>query len=409
MIRRGVRVLVAAILLTHLVAAQTAAPVAVGSAAASQPAKHAAAAPRDIGEQLERLRAEHDLPAVAAVLIRDGRIAAAGAVGVRAIGHPERVTLDDQFHLGSCTKAMTAALCARLVQQGKLRWQSTVGELFPECADGLSAAQAKVTLEQLLTHQSGLPDDRAGGLLLLRIRMLSGSLREQRAELVRLAFAQPPADAPGVGMHYSNAGYAIAGAMAERAADRGYEQLMRDELFAPLQMKSAGFGPPGDGNDDTIDQPRGHRAGWFGGGLAPVPPSSVGADNPGCMSPAGAVHMSLPDWAKFAIDQLDAGKRPGGLLLPQTYEKLHTAPAGSDYAMGWGVGRRDGVGRVLSHAGSNTMWLALVVLAPERNAGVLVATNAAGDEAMKACRAVSETLLAEAANHETPGGAGRTP
>src|SRR5215470_15665287 len=67
---------------------------------------------------------------MAAAVLRGERIIAQGVAGVRRRGTAERVTLDDRFHLGSCTKAMTATLVAMFVEEGKLNWTSTVGEVF---------------------------------------------------------------------------------------------------------------------------------------------------------------------------------------------------------------------------------------------------------------------------------------
>ena len=69
--------------------------------------------------------AQHNLPALAAAAVVDGQIVAAGAVGTRRAGNDVPVTLDDRFHIGSCTKAMTALLAGILVEAGKLRWDST--------------------------------------------------------------------------------------------------------------------------------------------------------------------------------------------------------------------------------------------------------------------------------------------
>src|SRR5882757_9429389 len=98
---------------------------------------------------------------VAAVL-RSERIIAQGAVGVRKRGSAEHITLDDQFHLGSCTKAMTATLVAMLVEEGRLNWTTTLGELFADTVRPMHPVWEKVTLRQVLAHRSGLPMDPDG-------------------------------------------------------------------------------------------------------------------------------------------------------------------------------------------------------------------------------------------------------
>src|ERR1043166_2578454 len=88
---------------------------------------------------------------VAAVLWGE-RIIAQGAAGVRKRGTAERITLDNQFHLGSCTKAMTATL----VEEGKLNWTTTLGELFADTVKPMHPAWEKVTLRQVLAHRASL-------------------------------------------------------------------------------------------------------------------------------------------------------------------------------------------------------------------------------------------------------------
>jgi hypothetical protein len=66
-----------------------------------------------------------------------------GTAGVRKRGTAERITIADQFHLGSCTKAMTATLVAMLVEEGKLNWTTTLGELFADTVKPLHPAWEK--------------------------------------------------------------------------------------------------------------------------------------------------------------------------------------------------------------------------------------------------------------------------
>src|SRR5690606_36603209 len=150
-----------------------------------------------------------------------------------------------------------------------------------------------------------------------------------------------------------------------------WEQLMRERLFVPLGMTSAGFGAPG--SAEAVDQPRGHRANG-----CPQDPGA-GADNPPAIGPGGTVHCTLQDWARFIAMHVDGASdaAPGAppLLQKETLESLHIpcAGKGQPYAMGWLIterpwarGEQDGDrGRVLTHAGSNTMWFAVAWLAPE--------------------------------------------
>src|SRR5947209_1108017 len=81
-----------------------------------------ASPPSSTSQILEALRKKHDLPALAVVVVKDGKICDRAATGVRKRGDPTRVTTNDIFHIGSCTKSMTATLVAMFVEEGRLRW-----------------------------------------------------------------------------------------------------------------------------------------------------------------------------------------------------------------------------------------------------------------------------------------------
>src|SRR3954467_4622721 len=127
---------------------------------------------------------------MAAAVLRGERIIAQGAAGVRKRGTAESITLADRFHLGSCTKAMTATLVAMLVEEGKLNWTSTLGELFADTVKPMHPAWEKVTLRQVLSHRAGLrnePDGQGLAELVGLPRARLGTLPQQRLEIVREA------------------------------------------------------------------------------------------------------------------------------------------------------------------------------------------------------------------------------
>lgn len=331
---------------------------------------------------LEPIRGKYKLPALAAAMVKGDRTTGIGAVGVRRAGHAERVSMSDRFHIGSCTKSMTATLCAILVEQGKLRWDTTIAENFPELADKIRAEYRLVTLEQLLNHRSGLPDDREPDAVIWpKITSLTGPLKEQRHKLVEIVLQQAPAAAPGAKHLYSNHGYAIAGAACEQATGQPWEDLLRKLLFEPLGMTTAGFGAPG--RVEKVDEPWGHLL--DGSTWQPISPGPD-ADNPEVIGPAGTVHCSLGDWVRYARLHLQGERGESGLLKSETFRKLHTPVFGDDYAFGWLVADRDWAGgKALTHGGSNGYWFAVIWLAPNRNSGYLAATNFGNETAEEAC------------------------
>lgn len=343
------------------------------------------AQPKDLAAVLEPLRAKHDLPAMGAAVVWQGRTLGIGVCGVRKRGEESKVTLDDAFHLGSCSKAMTATLCARLVEQKKLAWDSPVGPRFQPVIQKIDAGWNDARLEQLLTNCAGAPGSLDAGGLWAALRFSKEEPRKQRLALAKGVLAFPPQTTPGATYAYSNGGFALAGAMAEIATDVDFETLMRRELFEPLRMAGAGFGPPEEGK-----APCGHHANGKPAGFAAF------ADNPAAISPAGRIHAPIGDWAKFIALHLDAENQRARFLEPDSFRRLHApgSGAGESYAMGWLVGERPWAGgRVLMHSGSNTMWFCTVWIAPEKDIAFLVATNQGGDAAAAGCDEAVAALI----------------
>jgi CubicO group peptidase (beta-lactamase class C family) len=274
---------------------------------------------------------DHD-PALAALVQIDGHVAAEAAIGTRAVGHPQSVTLDDRWHIGSDTKAFTATLIGTLVDHQILAFDDTLETLLPSLAKTLHPAYRHVTLRQLLSQTAGLPPLRDTKTEFPTALAAVGSVRAlsaQRLALARYYLSRPPASTPG-SFEYSNLGFVIAGAIAETRTGRSWERLIRERVFNPLGISHVGFGPPG--RSGQYDQPLGHGE---VSGQVPLDPADPGSDNPAWIGPAGTINISLRDWALFAQDQLDGARGRGKLLTPATYRALQT-PVADHYALGWG-------------------------------------------------------------------------
>jgi CubicO group peptidase (beta-lactamase class C family) len=343
----------------------------------------AGASDNRVAELLEPIRQKHKLPALAGAIVTGRGLEAIGATGIRKAGTPVTVTVEDEWHLGSDTKAMTATIIARLVERGKLSWETTLGQVFPGLARSMNPQMRDVTILELLSHRAGLPHDVPWH----QFASSGHSLREQRQDVVKLVGSMQPASPPGSKYEYSNVGYVLAGAIAERITGDDWEDLIHKIVFDPLGMRSAGFG--GLGTPGKIDQPWPHYASG-----QPLPGNGPTVDNPEVMGPAGTVHCSLADWAKFVGDQLRGDRGERALLAPESYKRLHTPAFGGDYALGWLVVERPwGGGTVLNHNGSNTMNYAVAWVAPKRDFAVLVCTNQGGDSAVKGTDEAAAALI----------------
>ncbi|MFO0841969.1 MAG: serine hydrolase domain-containing protein [Gemmataceae bacterium] len=336
---------------------------------------------KSVQAALEKALAEHKVPALGAVVLTpDGEVGA--VVGVRKRGSDVKATFLDQWHLGSDSKAMTAMLIAVLVHKKLVRYDSTLAEVFPELAGKMHDDYKPVTVEQLLRHRASLPSNLP---FLWHLFPPKGPTNQQRERATKMLLSSKPPLKPDTKFQYSNAGYTVAGHVAEQVGKATWEELMKRHVFDPLGMKSAGFGAPG--TAEKVDQPWPHDSAG-----KPVKPGP-GADNPEVISPAGRVHCSLGDWAKFVRDVMNGAEGKDGLLPAGAYKKLVEPAEGEAYtAGGWGRGKAP-VGYSLGHDGSNTMNYCTAAAFPKAGVAVLVVCNQGGDAGSAAARDVRRALV----------------
>ena len=321
-------------------------------------------------------------PGIVLGLYQDDGLQLASA-GVRKVNSKSKMTIDDQMHLGSCTKAFTATLIARLVEKEKLEWDSTIAKILPEVVDSIHEDFHNVTIEQLLFHTAGVPANAREWWI-----DDGENITERRTEIVKQNLQEAPKNAPGTKYLYSNLGYMIAGLMAAKVAEVPWEEALRSEVFEPLEITTAGFGIPG--TEGETDQPWGHELDEDGELVG------IQADNAPALGPAGTVYLSVADWNKFANIFLTY---PDDFLEAETIQRLVTPGEVGRYAMGWGIyERRWAKGSAYTHAGSNTMWYANIWIAPEIGCVFLVAMNNASEEAAAQADALIGDLIGLSTN-----------
>ena len=317
--------------------------------------------------------AKEKLPGMIAAIGDAQGVIAIGAAGVRKQGADVPITARDLVHLGSCTKAMTCVVLATLVSDGTLSWNTRLVQVFPELKRHLHDQYHDVTLWQLVTHRAGLPANASDWWV-----HRDKDITARRLAIMKDNLQAAPAGSVGKYL-YSNLGYMVAGCMAERMTGSTWESLIDERLFKPLGMRSASFGPPG--AKGKVDQPWGHSRSsgdW----------QARQFDNAEALGPAGRVHCTLADWAKFTALHLPQNR--SRLLSQQNLDKL-IEPSGQ-YAGGWNVLQRTWAeGPTQTHSGSNTMWYAVVWVAPKLNRTFMVATNSSD----KNSRVICDRMIAE--------------
>jgi CubicO group peptidase (beta-lactamase class C family) len=332
--------------------------------------------PEDITELVQGVYDVSDVPALSGAIVDGERTRALGVAGVRVSGGDDAVQTDELWHLGSETKAMTAALFATYVRDGELSFDDTMVDLFPDLT--IDPGFQDVTPRMLLAHRGGAPS--AVYSAQWSDWWSGGDVETLRAEWAEVLLGGAPPETVG-DYTYSNGGYVIVGAAMEAHGGASWETLISQRLFEPLGMDGCGFGPVPDGwavGHDSDGTPR------------------PGADNPPALGPAGTVHCDLESWGRFISANLAGPRGESELLSAELWNELHE-PQG-DYALGWGVTTRSwaGDGPVLTHAGSNTMWLAVAWLGLDIDRGFISITNTTAGDAATAV----DTVVVEMIGHD---------
>ncbi|MEO8271723.1 MAG: serine hydrolase, partial [Aureliella sp.] len=357
---------------------------------------------KDLAEKLAEICRKHDVPAMTAAVINANGIVKADCFGVRKRGTSDKVQLSDRFPIGSNTKSMTATVAAVLVDAGKIDWTTTIGNVWPKASDDdIHPKLRTVTLDQLLSHQSGLP----ANISEISEQAWASFFDEkqsptlERRRMLKLVLSKAPTQTQGKFV-YSNLGYAIATAMLETRAGESFESLMKKHVFDPLEMRSADFRSMKSAEQLQPPLLWGHQA----DGGEPVDPRTVGAENPTVYAGAGTVHVSIEDYAKYARWQL-AGNPSPVLRSQAAFDHLrkpqvdYTLP-GAKYGCGWII-LDTGLGPALNHAGSNTNTFALIWILPESNFAIIVCTNSGQAQAFPACDEMVSYLMMEHASSST--------
>lgn len=305
-------------------------------------------------------------PGLALGVVRDDDVIYLKGYGVA--GPDGRVvTPQTPFIIGSLSKSFTALAVMQLVEAGKIDLDAPVTHYLPWFRTDDPAASAQITVRHLLYQTSGLPvyegrrgfvDDEQG----------AAALETAVRQLASVTLSHPP----GQTYEYANENYTVLGQIIRVVSAHSYEDAIREQIFAPLQMfhSAAALTDPA-----VSDVASGHRY-WFGW------PVAFDAPYPRGMTPAGYLISSAEDMAHYLIAQLNGGVyHDQRVLSAQGIATLHAPGArmddSSSYAMGWAVHGQPG-GLTIEHAGDVSNFHSDVLLLPDQKIGIVILMNVNG-------------------------------
>lgn len=272
--------------------------------------------PAHLSKLLGEARASYKVPAIAVAAMNSEAVYLQHVQGTRVFDSPSQATLDDYFHVGSCSKSVLALMAARLVEQRKIAWRTGFFELFPELKASADDAYHGITLEDLLLCEAGIKA-YTDGAETFPGQGLSAS--HERWEFMKYLVGLPPSAPKEHGRFrhvYSNASYTLASAMLEGVCGLDYEELVKKTLTGDLGLP-VHVGWP---NDISADQPWGHTiAGARVDAFAPGHAYRI----PRQLRPAGDLSMTPRSYAKYTQLHLRGLRGEDNLVCSRSYRRIH--------------------------------------------------------------------------------------
>jgi CubicO group peptidase (beta-lactamase class C family)/V8-like Glu-specific endopeptidase len=173
-------------------------------------------------------RAGHDEFSGVVLLAKDGKPVFEKAYGLASKKYNVPNRIDTKFNVGSINKSFTSVAIAQLAKDGKLKLDDTMDKYL---ADFPKEKASKITIRQLLNHQSGL-----GDFFGERYMTMSKGMLRRNSDFIPLFIDNPLEFEPGSDQRYSNAGYVMLGAIIEKVSGQSYYDYVREHIFKPLGM-----------------------------------------------------------------------------------------------------------------------------------------------------------------------------
>jgi beta-lactamase class C len=320
-----------------------------------------------------------DFVGLAVAVVKHGHVALVRTYGVREAGKPDKVTPDTVFRLASLSKGFAATLAEMEIRQGKFLLSDPVAKSVPEFKLPTPEATDAVTIEDILSHRTGLPPYAYDNLLEAGVPPLE----------VLSRYAEVKLSCPvGQCYAYQNSAFNMIATIIEKATGKPYADELRTRVLEPLGLKTASVGLAG--LISTGNWARPHRRLHNTWRPTTVKPAYYG------VPAAGGVNASITDLATWMIAQM--GERPDvlpadiltDLRMPRTATPSETRRArilrmpvrSTQYGLGWRIYKYAGH-TLFTHSGGVEGYFSQISWLPESNDGIVILSNSRGARAGK--------------------------
>lgn len=328
----------------------------------------------------DSIRAINNIPELSYAVVTDNAVLEIQALGKHSILLNDPATLNDRFHIGSNTKAMTAFVIAKYVEKGKLKWTTKFFDIYPEWKHNAKAAYLNITLQDLLSHRAKIQPFQGENDPL--IPEFKGTNQEKRKSFGKFVLTLDPVETDATHKFvYSNADYTLATLMLEKVTKKSWEQLVHKVFNKDLKL-NVKFSWP---ENQIAKETWGHSS--ENGKLIPIPSNTTYRLD--YTEPAGDINIKLKDYVKFVQLNLDGLKGHNNYLTAKTYQFLHKGI--SDYSMGWYNIYENGK-ELSTHSGTAGTYYTLVHIDRINGKAYIIFTNAFNLETQQGVRLLMRKL-----------------
>ncbi|WP_338874328.1 serine hydrolase domain-containing protein [Spirosoma sp. SC4-14] len=328
----------------------------------------------------DSIRKAYNVPELSYAVVDSKSTLEIAALGRHSIDLPDTATLNDRFHIGSNTKAMTAFIIANYLEKGRLKWTTKFFDLFPEWKEKSKPEYATITLQDLLSHKARIqPFQGEDGP---KIPEFKGTNQEKRKQFGQFVLTLEPVElSDKIPFIYSNAGYTLATLMVEKITGKSWEQLVEKIFNSDLKLNVKLSWPENQKQKDTW----GHS--FENGKLTPVP-SNVDY-HLDYTEPAGDINIKLKDYIKFIQLNLAGLKGQDNYLKAETYKFIHKGI--KNYSLGWYNIYENGK-ELSTHSGTAGTYYTLVHIDRMNYKAYIIFTNSFNIDTQQAVRLLMRKL-----------------
>ncbi|MEO8516912.1 MAG: serine hydrolase domain-containing protein [Flavobacterium sp.] len=328
----------------------------------------------------DSIRKTNNIPELCYAVVADNSILEIQALGKHSIDLNDSATLNDRFHIGSNTKAMTAFVIAKYVEKGKMKWTTKFFDIYPEWKSNSKSEYYNITLQDLLSHRARIQPFQ--GENDPTIPDFKGTKQEKRKHFGKFILTLEPTVIDTISKFtYSNADYTLAALMLEKVSKKSWEQLVEKTLNKELKLNIKFSWPENQNNKDTW----GHST--ENNKLIPVPSNTD--YHLDYTEPAGDINIKITDYIKFIQLNLNGLNGKDNFLKSKTYQFIHKGI--ENYSLGWYNSYENGKD-FSTHSGTAGTYYTLVAIDRKKKIAYIIFTNSFNEQTINGVRQLMRKL-----------------